>query len=101
MTVEASFGRLALGGEPDRAPSADSGAEAAGRPQGPETSAGERRRRRQLSTQAHLVALVVVILLPLLLGGGTLLWRYAAAERARQHRDARVLAVELVADVDR
>jgi len=47
------------------------------------------------------VALVAAILLPLLLGSGALIWRYAKAERVRQHQDAQALALELVGDVDR
>src|SRR5690242_19123208 len=104
MTVHASLGRLALGGQSDRssAPTCAAGSvAAAGRMDEPGRPAGGRAGRRELSTQAHLVALVAVILLPLLLGGGALLWRDAKAERVRQHQDALALAVRLAADVDR
>src|SRR3954453_20955902 len=104
MNVHASLGRLALGGQPDRssAPTrAAASVAAAGRTDEAGRPAGWRAGRRELSTQAHLVALVAAILLPLLLGSGALLWRYAKAERVRQHQDAQALALELVGDVDR
>lgn len=103
MNVHASLGRLALGGQPDRssAPARAASVAAAGRTDKAGRPAGGRAGRRELSTQAHLVALVAAILLPLLLGSGALLWRYAKAERVRQHQDAQALALELVGDVDR
>ena len=102
MNVHASLGRLALGGQPDRssAPTrAAASVAAAGQPDESGRPAAGRAGRRELSTQAHLVALVAAILLPLLLGSGALIWRYAKAERVRQHQDAQALALELVRDV--